>query len=209
MDVVIGIDPHTASHTAVALDASERSMASVRVRASAGQLEQLLSWSTPFPAPAVGHRGLPAASCTRSRASSASASSRGPPDHLRVPATIAGHGIRLAFETDEPAVVAELGHPAEPRLRRRPVCPPVRRARRTRGPPLSTSCRRAAAPSASSTVPSTVRDRRRQGSPVFRGSSTSTRHTPSRRPGAAVSSATSACSAASATPERSRSSAEV
>jgi transposase len=49
MDVVIGIDPHKASHTAVALDRSERSIASVRVRTSTKQLEQLLSWSTPFP----------------------------------------------------------------------------------------------------------------------------------------------------------------
>jgi transposase len=49
VQVVIGIDPHKASHTAVVLDGTEQPLASTRVRASAGQLKQLLSWSIPFP----------------------------------------------------------------------------------------------------------------------------------------------------------------
>jgi hypothetical protein len=40
-DVIIGIDPHKGSHTAVAVDASEAVVGELRVRASARQVDQL------------------------------------------------------------------------------------------------------------------------------------------------------------------------
>jgi transposase len=48
MQVVIGIDPHKATHTAVAIDGSEEPLSSVKVRASRRQVDQLLSWAEPF-----------------------------------------------------------------------------------------------------------------------------------------------------------------
>jgi transposase len=48
MQVVIGIDPHKASHTAVAVDGSEEPLSSVKVRSSRRQVEQLLDWAEPF-----------------------------------------------------------------------------------------------------------------------------------------------------------------
>jgi hypothetical protein len=49
MQVIIGIDPHKASHTAVAVSGDEDELARLKVRASRGQLDQLLSWAAPFP----------------------------------------------------------------------------------------------------------------------------------------------------------------
>jgi transposase len=46
--VVIGIDPHKASHTAVAVDGGEEALSSVKVRATRKQVEQLLQWAEPF-----------------------------------------------------------------------------------------------------------------------------------------------------------------
>jgi hypothetical protein len=48
MKVMIGIDPHKASHTAVAIDRDEDQIASVKVRATNRQVEQLLCWAEPF-----------------------------------------------------------------------------------------------------------------------------------------------------------------
>ena len=48
MTVVIGIDPHKASHTAVALDGEEAELGSFRVRGSVRQVEELLAWAAPF-----------------------------------------------------------------------------------------------------------------------------------------------------------------
>ncbi len=48
MQVVIGIDPHKASHTAVAIDEGEDEISSVRVRATRRQVDQLVSWAEPF-----------------------------------------------------------------------------------------------------------------------------------------------------------------
>jgi transposase len=48
MKVVIGIDPHKASHTAVAIDEGEDELSKVRVRATRRQVEQLLTWAEPF-----------------------------------------------------------------------------------------------------------------------------------------------------------------
>jgi hypothetical protein len=47
--VVIGIDPHKASHTAVAVDEHEHPLGQLRVRASAVQVEQLLDWGRQWP----------------------------------------------------------------------------------------------------------------------------------------------------------------
>ncbi len=48
MKVVIGIDPHKASHTAVAIGEGEDELSSVPVRATRRQVEQLLAWAEPF-----------------------------------------------------------------------------------------------------------------------------------------------------------------
>jgi hypothetical protein len=48
MTVMIGIDPHKGSHTAVAVDASEHSLAELRVRSGPKQLERLLKWVERF-----------------------------------------------------------------------------------------------------------------------------------------------------------------
>lgn len=49
MTIMIGIDPHKASHTAVAIDNTEHVLDEYRVRACAKQTDQLRSWATPFP----------------------------------------------------------------------------------------------------------------------------------------------------------------
>ena len=49
MQVIIGIDPHKASHTAVAVSGDEDELARLKVRASRGQVDQLLTWAAPFP----------------------------------------------------------------------------------------------------------------------------------------------------------------
>ena len=48
MQVVIGVDPHKASHTAVAIDEAEDQISSVKVRATRRQVDQLLCWAEPF-----------------------------------------------------------------------------------------------------------------------------------------------------------------
>ena len=47
--VMIGVDPHKASHTAVAINAAEQSLGQLRVRASAVQAERLVAWAAPWP----------------------------------------------------------------------------------------------------------------------------------------------------------------
>jgi transposase len=49
MDVVIGVDPHKASHTAVALGDGEVELDRVEVRSGRNQLARLLAWAEPFP----------------------------------------------------------------------------------------------------------------------------------------------------------------
>jgi transposase len=46
--VIIGVDPHKASHTAVAIDASEAPLDRKKVRACRTQIDQLLAWAEPF-----------------------------------------------------------------------------------------------------------------------------------------------------------------
>ena len=47
--VMIGIDPHKGSHTAVAITGAEQMVSELRVRASQAQAEQLLAWATAWP----------------------------------------------------------------------------------------------------------------------------------------------------------------
>ncbi len=47
--VMIGIDPHKASHTAVAIDPAEVPLGQLRVRACAAQAERLLGWAQAWP----------------------------------------------------------------------------------------------------------------------------------------------------------------
>ena len=48
MAVMIGVDPHKGSHTAVALDDSEGFLGELRVRSAADQVERLVEWAAPF-----------------------------------------------------------------------------------------------------------------------------------------------------------------
>jgi transposase len=48
--IMIGVDPHKGSHTAVALDPHERVLAELKVRADRRQTERLLAWAAPFKA---------------------------------------------------------------------------------------------------------------------------------------------------------------
>jgi len=46
---MIGVDPHKGSHTAVAIDGSERQLARLRVRASTAQAGKLVEWAAAWP----------------------------------------------------------------------------------------------------------------------------------------------------------------
>src|SRR6266516_2581594 len=69
MAVIIGIDPHKGSHTAVAVGAAEQPLGKIRIRGCPAQAEQLVAWAAAWPertwavegAPAAG----PAAGCRR------------------------------------------------------------------------------------------------------------------------------------------------
>jgi transposase len=47
--VMIGVDPHKASHTAVAINAAEKVLGELRVRASGAQAQRLLEWAAAWP----------------------------------------------------------------------------------------------------------------------------------------------------------------
>ena len=47
--VMIGIDPHKGSHTAVAINGLEAPLGELRVRASAAQAERFVAWAAPWP----------------------------------------------------------------------------------------------------------------------------------------------------------------
>jgi transposase len=49
VSVMIGIDPHKASHTAVAISGAEERLGELRVRASAAQAGRLLEWAAAWP----------------------------------------------------------------------------------------------------------------------------------------------------------------
>jgi transposase len=48
MKVLIGVDPHKASHTAVVIDNNENQLGELTVRASKNQTTRLLEWAAPF-----------------------------------------------------------------------------------------------------------------------------------------------------------------
>lgn len=50
MAVMIGVDPHKASHTAVAIGGGEEELAHKKVRSGGTQAEQLMAWAAPFEA---------------------------------------------------------------------------------------------------------------------------------------------------------------
>lgn len=50
MRVMIGVDPHKGSHTAVAISEGEVELAKLKVRATRRQVDQLLDWAAPFEA---------------------------------------------------------------------------------------------------------------------------------------------------------------
>jgi transposase len=47
--VMIGVDPHKGSYTAVAIDAAEEPLGKLRVRASASQAQRLVAWAAAWP----------------------------------------------------------------------------------------------------------------------------------------------------------------
>jgi hypothetical protein len=47
--VMIGVDPHKGSHTAVVIDAAEEPLGEIRVRASAAQAGKLAEWAAAWP----------------------------------------------------------------------------------------------------------------------------------------------------------------
>ena len=49
MAVMIGVDPHKASHTAVAIDRAEQVLGELRVRSSGDQCQRLMSWAARWP----------------------------------------------------------------------------------------------------------------------------------------------------------------
>src|SRR5215468_4557539 len=49
MAVMIGVDPHEASRTAVAISAAEEALGGLRVRACAAQAQRLLAWAQAWP----------------------------------------------------------------------------------------------------------------------------------------------------------------
>jgi transposase len=49
MAVMIGVDPHKGSHTAVAIDDNEVSLDELRVRSSTAQVERLMAWAARWP----------------------------------------------------------------------------------------------------------------------------------------------------------------
>src|SRR5947207_6890406 len=48
MTVIIGVEPHKASHTAVAISDAEEELDRKKVRSGSAQLSQLVSWAEPF-----------------------------------------------------------------------------------------------------------------------------------------------------------------
>ena len=47
--VMIGVDPHKGSHTAVVIDQAEMALDQVKVRACTAQAERLLAWAAAWP----------------------------------------------------------------------------------------------------------------------------------------------------------------
>ena len=49
MAVMIGVDPHKGSHTAVAIGAGKEPLGKLRIRACAAQAEKLVAWAAAWP----------------------------------------------------------------------------------------------------------------------------------------------------------------
>ena len=49
MAVMIGVDPHKGSHTAVAVDQAEHVLGELRVRSSGDQVQRFMSWAAQWP----------------------------------------------------------------------------------------------------------------------------------------------------------------
>lgn len=49
MSVIIGVDPHKSTHTAVAVDDHEQVLDQIHITANTHQLEELLAWAHPYP----------------------------------------------------------------------------------------------------------------------------------------------------------------
>jgi transposase len=47
--VMIGVDPHKGSHTAVVIDPAEEPLGELRIRASAAQAQKLIAWAAAWP----------------------------------------------------------------------------------------------------------------------------------------------------------------
>ena len=56
MTVIIGVDPHKSTHTAVAIDGDERPLARLRLVADRSQTQRLLAWAAPLGGPDLGGR---------------------------------------------------------------------------------------------------------------------------------------------------------
>ena len=61
--VMIGVDPHKGSHTAVVISAAEEPLGELRVRARAAQAERLLAWAAPWPERAWAIEGAAGLGC--------------------------------------------------------------------------------------------------------------------------------------------------
>jgi transposase len=61
MAVMIGIDPHKGSHTAVALGAAEEPLGTLRVRACPDQAQKLTAWAQAWPERTWAAAGRPGA----------------------------------------------------------------------------------------------------------------------------------------------------
>jgi transposase len=59
MAVMIGIDPHKGSHTAVAVGAAEEPLGKLRVRASPAQAGKLVAWAQAWPERSWAVEGAP------------------------------------------------------------------------------------------------------------------------------------------------------
>src|SRR5437667_4746499 len=62
-EVMIGIDPHKSSHTAVAIGAGEEPLGELRVQACPSQAEQLRAWAAGWPARAWAIEGAAGLGC--------------------------------------------------------------------------------------------------------------------------------------------------
>ena len=56
--VMIGVDPHKGSHTAVVIGAAEEPLGDLRVRASKTQADELVAWAAAWPRRSVARAGF-------------------------------------------------------------------------------------------------------------------------------------------------------